>query len=53
MKGLEGQALIIIGTLPWLNAATNARTKQRLELLQSNGKKNYTIVSGNSKTNTE
>jgi len=32
-EGLERQTLIIIGTLPWLDAATNASAKQRLELL--------------------
>ncbi len=44
-EGLKRQALIIIGTLPWLNAATNARTEQRLQLLQSDGKANNAIGS--------
>lgn len=51
--GLKRQALIIIGTLPWLNAATNASAKQRLKLLQSDGQPNNTIGSRNGKENAE
>jgi hypothetical protein len=52
-EGLKWQALKIIGTLPRLNAATNARPKQRLKLLQSDGKKNNTIGSRSIKENAE
>jgi hypothetical protein len=41
------QALIMIGALPWPNAAINASAKQRLKLLQSDGKPNNTIGSRN------
>lgn len=52
-EGLKRQALEIISTLPRLNTATNARPKQRLELLQSDGKKNNTIGSSSIKENAE
>ncbi len=42
-EGLKRQTLKIISTLPRLNGTTNARTKKRLELLQSDGKKHNPI----------
>ena len=52
-EGLERQTLVIVGTQPWLNAATNASAKQRLELLQCDGQPNNTISSRNAKENAE
>jgi hypothetical protein len=52
-EGLKRQALKIISTLPWLNGTTNARPEKRLELLQSDGKKDNTIGSSSIKKNAE
>lgn len=52
-EGFKRAGTGIISTLPRLNAATNARAKQQLELLQSNGKKYNTIGSISIKENAE